>query len=147
MRGSWLLVAVGCAVQGCSGGDQNPCVNCPAIAGTYTVIFNGSGNSSPGCATLGIGSPQGPLFINQQGASLAGSAYSGFGLTGTLFDTNNFSLSGFGPDSGSLFIQARFVPGAADGGTIQNGLISTQYSGTQATGTVACSQSFPFTAQ
>jgi hypothetical protein len=148
-RNRWLALWAVCGLHGCAGGDQTPCVNCPAIAGTYTVAFNSNGGSrSPGCSTLGIGNPQGSLFINQQGANLGGSSYSGFSLTGTLFDTYNFSLSGFDVDGGnSMFLQGRFVPAAADGGSIQNGLVATQYQRTQGTGTVTCSQSLPFTAQ
>jgi hypothetical protein len=117
------------------------------------VTITGTGGSAtPGCATLGIGDPQGFLLISQQAASLSGSSYAGFVLNGTLFDTDNFSLSGFDYDAGtslgdSMFLQAQFVPDPSDGGTIQNGMLTTQYQRTQGASAITCSQSLPFTAQ
>lgn len=145
-----LATALAAVIAACSG-NESPCTSCPQMAGAYLVSINDSmSTASSGCATLGVGDPQGLLSISQQGAGLNGS-YSGFSLTGTLYDSFDFQLSGFQADGGvptsnNLALSARFVPAAPDAGASLVGSMSTQYQGTTGGTSATCTQYLPFTA-
>jgi hypothetical protein len=136
---SWLWLCIA-ALSACNGAGAAPC-----IGGSYAMGFNAIQTSqSAGCTTLGIGLPEGALVLTQQAASLSAD-YSGFVLQGTLLETYNLSLSGFGADGGSMSLNALYVPSELDAGASLQGSLTAQYLGTSASG-ASCSQNVPFTA-
>lgn len=68
-----------------------PCSTCPPLAGTYSVSWLRALQAGDGCPATG---PQPPTLTFTQGGSTAAVLVGGVQLTGTVYDTFDFSLSG-----------------------------------------------------
>lgn len=127
--------AVALLAAGCS--SVSPCAaNCPAIEGTYTLDFASTdAGLGTDCEALQVALPQGPLAITRQGSDL-NATLDGIALSGAIYTTSNFTLSGGGSvgDGGtegqiaSFSLTGTFTPprggtvtvgdgGTGDGGT------------------------------
>jgi hypothetical protein len=119
-----VLIALsvsGAAMLGCS--DALPCSRCPAIAGRYALSWESpSGTPSSACATLAPAEPPDALDLEQATASVT-SHLDGIRLTGTLYDTLDFTLLGSNPVEGggadSVQLRAQFTAASSDGGVAQ----------------------------
>ncbi len=126
-------------------GDQRPCADCPEIGGTYDLTFSTPANAG-GCDA---GPPAGELTLGQQRAQVT-ATYEGLALSGTLYDTNDVTLSGQRRegDAGTVDdvrIKADFLEfGGADGGAAISGTWSRSTTRAAATGPMTCSQTASF---
>ena len=146
------LVALGLALAvmtlACT--DAVPCTSCPALAGSYAMIFQETSRSAD-CATLPPPAPPSRLELTQAG-STGRATVGALDLVGTIYDTWDFVLSGTGsPDGGpaseSVSVRGRFVapPSGHDGGSSIQGTW-TAGADAQVTGTaLSCSVELSFT--
>ena len=140
MRAPLFLAVLACAP---SCGDARPCSSCPAVAGTYALTLGEFQGSGEACATLPPPAAPTSLTLLQSGsvlrATIAGESYSG-----TLLDTYDFSLLGAerAVDGGTedLHVRGRFIPGAADSGTLRGSFDTTSRRGGR-----LCDGTQPFT--
>lgn len=121
----WVLAVV--LVAACD--DARPCSSCPPLEGRYALTYEG-GATAGDCATARVGEPPRELEIARSGPTIRSTAL-GVELTGTLYDTFDFTLAGAGvSDAGSdaITYRGKFLPpsNATDGGTLLRG----SYSGT-----------------
>lgn len=116
----WLGIPVGvvvAAVVSACGGDNQECTTCPKLEGKWALTAGGPDRTcSPSEA------PPASIDITRVGAAIR-SQLPGGELTGTIYDTYDFTLSGsvYPADGGisradSLSIRARFIPGGPDAG-------------------------------
>ncbi len=140
-----MLVAVAAAIVGGCSGSEGRCLGqgCPPLAGSWALVLQApaaSGTCTPPALV-------GDLTIGQEGATLSGS-FAGVALTGTAFDTFDFTLHGTAQlDGGSddLRIKGRYLPsGAADGGASLSGTLTGSHERSQATGPQSCGQTASF---
>jgi len=104
-------------VSGCTG-DNKPCTTCPPIEGTYALGFEETG--AAGCDG-GTPPQRDTLALTRHGASLSGHTEVWEDLTGTLYESGDFSLSGTTEDGGTgldtVSVQGHYRAGIGDGGT------------------------------
>jgi hypothetical protein len=117
------VATVGAVVVSACGSDNEECSSCPPIEGTWAIS---AGAPDQACAN-GRAPPQ-ALSITRVG-SIIRADIEGSELTGTVFDTFDFSLTGSvgdqvsGADGGAVKgpdtvnIRAKFVQGNGDGGS------------------------------
>lgn len=112
-------------VVACSG-NNDTCRTCPPVEGNWSMIY-----AAPAPACANARTPPATLSITRIG-SIVRSNLDGTTLSGTAFDTFDFTLRGDigdlladagnppGRDGGSRLerveIRARFIPGSGDGG-------------------------------
>lgn len=89
------------AATACSA-SNNACYRvCPALAGQWLVAFEPAADPSE-CQQIGVTARDGLLEIAQQTSALS-ATFDGEELSGTAYDTGQFTLDGlFGPDAGGL---------------------------------------------
>lgn len=106
-----MLTAVALVVvsASCSGSNET-CTNCPPVEGSWAMSY---GAPAPACP--GAMQPPSTLVITRVG-SLVRADVAGTQLTGTLFDTFDFTLRG---DFGDLNADAG-RPAGTDGGALQD---------------------------
>lgn len=103
----WAVLCVACT-------DASPCVRCAAIDGTYAVSWRAP-QTSGACSKET--EPSTLLNITQAGSSLT-TVLKGQQLTGTLYDTNDFSFFGATADT-SYALRGFLAVLGADGSTVQ----------------------------
>ncbi|MFL5318727.1 MAG: hypothetical protein ACJ790_03655 [Myxococcaceae bacterium] len=110
-----VLWAAGC------GSDNQTCSTCPKVEGTWAIT---SGQPDQACSNGKA--PPSSLTITRVGSTIR-STIEGNELTGTVFDTFDFTLSGAtggstgGADAGvrvpdHVELRAKFIEGTGDGG-------------------------------
>jgi hypothetical protein len=117
-----LLAALGTAAvlaAACSA-SNNACFRlCPAVGGRWQVTFEAATDPAE-CQKIGATVQDGPLDVTQQTSALD-ATFDGQELSGTAYDTGEFSLDGLSnPDAGGLdafSFRGSYQPGAADAGT------------------------------
>jgi len=94
-----LVVVLG-AGAACSA-SNNACFRiCPAVGGQWQVTFQPATDPAE-CQKVGAGVSDGPLDITQQTSALE-ATFAGQALSGTAYDTGQFTLDGFTtPDAGN----------------------------------------------
>jgi hypothetical protein len=136
-----LAVALG-AGAGCSASNSACFRTCPAVGGQWQVTFEPATDPAE-CQQVGASVADGPLDITQHTSALD-ATFAGQALTGTAYDTGQFTLDGFTtPDAGNpdaFSFRGTYLPGA-DGGASGDSLSGT-YDATlyrpSAQGTVTC---------
>ena len=119
--------------------DASPCGKCPAMEGTYRVMWEAPVSR---CA---VGATRMANLIFTRAGSGLQSTVGEQPLTGTLFDTYDFTLSG-GLEV-SYFLKGRLVlGGSADAGSPAIHLVGTLRSSVRADGGTFCDTDEPFTA-
>jgi len=140
VRASFLLAALALGV-GC--GDARPCSSCPLVGGTYALTLGEFQGSSEACATL-LPPPAPTSLTLLQSGSVLRATIGGESYSGTLLDTYDFSLLGAERqvDGGTedLHVRGRFIPGAADSGTLRGSFDTTSRRGGR-----LCDGTQPFT--
>jgi hypothetical protein len=139
VRFVWFIAAL--TVAGCDSSNGNPCTTCPPLGGTW--VFQFDTGMATGCSSLGTLPTS--MVIDQQ-SSVISTYLNGADLSGSLFDTYEFSLNGTIPsqDGGFDFVvqvQGLYVPSqATDGGDdrIDQGIFSRS--------TDSCQEDTPFKA-
>ncbi len=111
----FALAAVGFVFAACT--DALPCSTCPEMEGAYAVSWE----APTGNCAVGVTRTTG-LNVTRVGSSLH-STVAGQQLTGTLYDTYDFSLSG-GIDV-SYTLRGRLALGAHDAGAQAIHLVGT----------------------
>lgn len=130
------------AASACSASNNACFRSCPALAGQWWVTFEPAADPS-GCQDIRATVRDGLLDIAQQTSALS-ATFDGQSLTGTAYDTNQFSLDGLAAaDAGerdAYSFRGRYVP-SPDGGP-SGGALSGLYDATLErqgpTGPVTC---------
>ena len=106
-----LLVVAGCP------GDGSPCVSCPAIEGVWFVQYLAPDFPCDGGTP---GAPANTLQLTREG-SMVRSVIDGIAVSGTLYDTFDFTLNGQMPGGGeTISLRATYKPPSkADAGDSQ----------------------------
>lgn len=127
------------SVGGCA--DGRPCTQCPPVEGSYVLSFSDVQRTTD-CATLSP--PGGELSVARVGSVLHGQL-GGTELTGTLYDTYDFTLAGSSiGDAGvvdAVDLVGRYVPpsSGADGGDWIRGTYSATQQRDERSGRRTCS--------
>jgi len=136
-----LAVVLG-AGAACSA-SNNACFRiCPAVGGQWQVTFEPATDPAE-CQKVGAGVSDGPLDITQQTSALE-ATFAGQALSGTAYDTGQFTLDGFtAPDSGTpdaFSFRGTYRPGAdgGAGGDSLSGIYDATLQRPSAQGTVTC---------
>lgn len=140
-----LPVAALLASAAC-GGDTRACNTCPNVAGTWTLSFE-DGELPPECEQLGRTLPAEPLVLQQVGSALT-TELQGTQMTGTLYDTWEYTVFGSGDDdagSRTVALTGRYAQplAALDAGERLQG----NYNATYDEGETTCVLTRGYTAQ
>src|SRR5438045_412211 len=124
------------ALSACTCGDETACSQCPPLEGTYAMSYDSAQAAS---CDLSNWRPA-TVAITRVGSTARSSLY-GVDLSGTLFDSFRFQLTGATSiDGGSVSIDLHgtFVPpsNATDGGS--------QIRGEYAVDQIGCSETWPY---
>lgn len=134
----WALAGA-VAAGGCGPADA-PCGPCPDVSGRWTV------QAQAPITACGGPPPQASLELTQVAATVT-APLDGGTLSGTLFDSNRFSLhgtlAGSGEQRDSVRVRALYLPGLSDGGMAQ--LVEGSWTWTSAA--TGCAEAWRFTAQ
>lgn len=101
-----------------------PCTTCPPLAGTYSVSWQRALQVADGCAATG---PQPQTLTFSQAGATASVLVDGYKLSGSVYDTYDFSLSATQTDV-SYVIQGTVIPtdAALDAGVRIVGSLTTR---------------------
>lgn len=133
LAGVAVVLAAAWGLTGCSNAsacvdDVNSSAACPPLEGSYQMSY-GTETDSSECAAGSVGPDKpNPLVLTRAGSVLR-TTVGGVQYSGQVSDTFDFTLdgdNGLDPDAGQLIlsVHGKYVPGAADAGTI-NGTWST----------------------
>jgi hypothetical protein len=139
---------------GCTGAGNSPCSDCPPMEGRYALRLEE--NTLPdNCDGVTVVLPEdGPLEVSRQRSEVT-ATLQGMTLRGTLYRTYDFSLLGFGNESGdggiggleSVSLSGRYVPAMGDGGVPRlTGEWQGTYSANSGGAPRFCTVTRPFTA-
>ncbi|MBL9038309.1 MAG: hypothetical protein JNG84_07345 [Archangium sp.] len=110
------------ALMSCT--DVLPCTACPPMEGTYTVAWQ----AAPPSGTCTVPGPRPPEWTIERTGSSISTSLDGSVLTGTVYDTYDFTLSG-GVDGPSFALRGRVVVGLSDAGVQLMGSLRTRSTG------------------
>jgi hypothetical protein len=92
MIGKRLVFALGAAAFAIACSSDPLCTSCPDLTGSYQVTFTDD-QSTGNCSDFGVGDTSTTMNLTQNGATLNGEMF-GFDLTGSLYASGSFSISG-----------------------------------------------------
>jgi hypothetical protein len=129
MRRAALLVFL---LPACDCGDQRACSDCPPLEGRYAMAYDDE-TASADCSAIRPPAEPAELELSRVG-STARTTVAGVELSGTVFDSFTFSLTGNGAGDGgqlSMNLRGTFVPPSSvtDGGTQLRGTYSADITG------------------
>lgn len=144
---------------GCDEDESAACTDdCPAVEGTYPLMFTGDAGLPAECANLNVQAlPNGELLsIRRAEDGMLTATLAGVALTGQVYASGALNLTGMTPpisDGGlnTLYtVTATQTEGTEDGGLVPNSLIgnlASQYSRIEGTTSeLRCNVARPFTA-
>jgi hypothetical protein len=114
-----LGLLAGAALAAACGTANRVCFqSCPPMEGRWRVVFE-SGSVPADCQAIDAAPVDGELSVTRQGAALT-ATFGGTELTGTLYESFDFSLNGQSTPNGggldAISFRGRYVP-SSDGGT------------------------------
>jgi len=143
MRPSIAALAVVLGAGAACSASNNACFRtCPALGGQWQVTFEAATDPAE-CQQVGVTVSDGPLDITQRTSALT-ATFAGEELSGTAYDTGQFTLDGFTtPDAGNpdaFSFRGTHRPGADGGATGDSlsGLYDATLYRPSAQGTVTC---------
>lgn len=119
---AFVAALVALAFAGCT--NATPCSTCPPLAGTYSVSWQRALQVADGCAATG---PQPQTLTFSQAGSTASVLVGGLELSGSVYDTFDFSLSATQTDV-SYVLRGTVIPtdAASDAGVRITGTLTSR---------------------